>query len=156
MDRLTKSACFILVKSSYLAEDYARIFLDEILCFHGIPLSIISDRGHNSHLDFEGHSTKGLGTIVKLSTTFYPQTDCQAERTIQTTKDMLRECIIDFKGSWDKHLPLVEFAYNNIFHSSILMALYGALYGSRCRSPIRWFEVGESSLLCPEFIYKTL
>ena len=99
---------------------------------------------------------KRLGTKVKLSTTFHPQTDGQAEHTIQTLKDILKACIIDFKGSWDTHLPLVEFAYNNNFHSSISMAPYEALYGRRCRSPIGWFEVGETSLLCPNLIYQIL
>ena len=79
---------------------------------------------------------------MKLSTAFHPQTDGQAERTIQTLEDMPRECIIDFKGNWDKHLALVEFSYNNSFHSSISMAPYEALYGRRCRSPIKWFVVG--------------
>ena len=93
---------------------------------------------------------------MKLRTTFHPQTDCQAKRTSETLHDILRECIIDYKGNCDKHLPLVEFAYNISFHSSISMAPYEALYGRRCRSPTRWFEVGEPSLLGPELIYKTL
>ena len=75
------------------------------------------------------------------------------ERTIQTFEDMLRSCIIDFKKNWDEHFPSVEFSYNNIFHSSISMAPYEALYGRRCRSSIGWFEVGESSLLGPDLIY---
>ena len=82
--------------------------------------------------------------------------DSQAEHTIQTLEDMLRACIIDFKGSCDRHLPLVEFAYNNSFHSSISMAPYEALYGRWCRYPIGWFEVGEPSLIGSELIYKTL
>ena len=65
-------------------------------------------------------------------------------------------CIVDFKGNWDKHLPLVELAYNNSFHSSISMALYEALYGRKCRSSIGWFEVGEPLLRGPDLIYKTL
>ena len=69
---------------------------------------------------------------------------------------MLRACLIDFKGNRDKHLPLVEFAYNNSFHSSISMAPYEALYGRRCRSPMGWFKVGKTSLLGPDLIYKTL
>ena len=69
---------------------------------------------------------------------------------------MLRVCIIYFKGNWDKHLTLVEFAYNNSFHSSIFMAHYEALYGRRCRYSIGWFEVAEPSLLGLELIYKTL
>ena len=99
---------------------------------------------------------KGLGTTVKLSTAFYPQMDGQAKRTIQTLENMLISGIIDFKGSWDRHLPLVEFSYNNNFHSSISIAPYEALYSKRCRYPIGWFEVGESSLLGLDIIYNTL
>ena len=73
---------------------------------------------------------------MNLSTTFHPQTDGQAELIIQTLEDMLRSYILDFKGSWDDHLPLIEFAYNNIYHSSIKMAPYEALYGQKCRSQI--------------------
>ena len=65
---------------------------------------------YNSHILFGGHSKEGLGTNVKLSTAFHPQTDGQEECTFQTLEDMLRAYIIDFKGNWDKHLPLVEFS----------------------------------------------
>ncbi|WMV24288.1 hypothetical protein MTR67_017673 [Solanum verrucosum] len=65
---------------------------------------------------------------------------------------MLRACIIDFKGSWDDHLPLIEFAYNNSYHSSIQMSPYEALYGRRCRSPVGWFEVGETALIGPDSV----
>ena len=90
---------------------------------HGVPLSIISDRGPQFTSHFWKSFQKGLGTQVNLSTIFHPQTDGQAERTVHTLEDMLRSCVIDFKGSWDDHLPLIEFAYNNIYHSSIQMAL---------------------------------
>ncbi|WMV33596.1 hypothetical protein MTR67_026981 [Solanum verrucosum] len=86
---------------------------------------------------------KDLGSKVNLSTVFHPQTDGQAERTIQTLEDVLRACVIDFKSNWDDHLPLIEFAYNNTYHSSIQMAPYEALYKRRCRSHIGWFQVGE-------------
>ena len=65
---------------------------------------------------------------------------------------MLRACVIDFKGSWDDHLPLIEFAYNKSYHSSIQMAPYEALYGSRCRSQVCWFEVGETALIGPDSV----
>ena len=87
-----------------------------------IPLSIILDWCVQFTSRFLRSFNKGLGTNVKLSTAFHPQMDGQAERTIQTLEDMLRACIIDFKGNWDKHLALVEFSYNNSFHSSISMA----------------------------------
>ena len=57
---------------------------------------------------------------------------------------MLRACVLDLKGSWEEHLPLVEFAYNNSYQASIQMTPYEALYGRPCRSPICWTEVGES------------
>ncbi|WMV37248.1 hypothetical protein MTR67_030633, partial [Solanum verrucosum] len=87
------------------------------------------------------------------SSHFLP-TDGQAERTIQTLEDMLRACVIDFKGNWDDHLPLIEFSYNNSYHSSIAMAPVEALYGRRCRSPVGWFEVGEFTLLGPKVVYE--
>ncbi|KAH0636086.1 hypothetical protein KY289_036001 [Solanum tuberosum] len=134
------------------AEDYAKIYINEIVRLHGVPLSIISDRGSQFTSHFWKSFQKGLGTQVNLSTAFHPQTDGQAEHTIQTLEDMLRACVIDFKGSWDDHLPLIEFAYNNSYHSSIQMAPYEALYGRRCRFPVGWFEVGEASLIGPDSV----
>ena len=93
---------------------------------------------------------------MKLSTTFHPRTDGLAKRTIQTLEDMLRACVIDYKSSWDDHLPLIEFAYNNSFHASIRMAPYEALYGRRCRYPIGWYEVGESSKIGPDLVYEAI
>ena len=81
-----------------------------------------------------------MGTRVDLSTTFHPQTDGQSEHTIQVLEDMLRACVLEFGGQWDQFLPLVEFAYNNSYHSSIEMAPFEALYGRRCRTPVSWFE----------------
>ena len=90
-----------------------------------------------------------------MSTTFHPQTDGQFERTIQVLEDMLRACILDHKGSWEEHFPLVEFAYNNSYQASILMAPYEVLYGRPCRSSLCWTEVGESSITGPDLIRDT-
>ncbi|GJV61665.1 putative reverse transcriptase domain-containing protein [Tanacetum coccineum] len=79
-----------------------------------------------------------LGTRLHMSTTFHPQTDGQSERTIQTLEDMLQACVIDFGGNWDDHLPLVEFAYNNSYHTSIKMPPYEMLYGRKCKTPVCW------------------
>ncbi|GJW65465.1 putative reverse transcriptase domain-containing protein [Tanacetum coccineum] len=68
---------------------------------------------------------------------------------------MLRACILDFGGSWDVHLPLVEFSYNNSYHSSVRYAPFEALYGRKCRSPIMWAEVGEGQLIGPELMQET-
>ena len=75
--------------------------------------------------------------------------------TIRTLEDMLRACVLNFKGSWEKYLSLVEFSYNNSYHSSIDMAPYEALYGRKCKSPLCWEEVGERKLLGLEIIQMT-
>ncbi|GJR75383.1 putative reverse transcriptase domain-containing protein [Tanacetum coccineum] len=90
-----------------------------------------------------------------MSTTYHPETDGQSERTIQTLEDMLRACVIDFGKGWDKHLPLVEFSYNNSYHASIKAAPFEALYGRKCRSPVCWAEVGDSQFTGPEIIQET-
>ena len=90
-----------------------------------------------------------------MSTAFHPQTNGQSVRIIQILEDMLQACILDLKGSWEEHLPLVEFVYNNSYQASIQMAPYEALYGRPCRSPICWTEVGESSITGPDLIRDT-
>jgi hypothetical protein len=89
---------------------------------------------------------------LNISTAYHPQTDGQSERTIQILEDMLRLCILDFKGKWIKYLPLVEFAYNNSFQATIGMTPYEALYRCKCKSPLYWDEVGEKYLIRPKII----
>ena len=110
---------------------------------HGVPLSIISDRGTQFTSKFWKTLHAELGTRFDVSTAFHPQTDGQSKRTIQVLEDMLRACVIEFCGKWDSFLPLAEFSYNNSYHSSIDMAPFEALYGRRCRSPIGWFDAFE-------------
>nr|GEX25499.1 putative reverse transcriptase domain-containing protein [Tanacetum cinerariifolium] len=98
---------------------------------------------------------KALGTRLDLSTAYHPKTNGQSERTIQTLKDMLRACAMDFGKNWDTHLPQVEFSYNNSYHSSIKCAPFKALYGRKCRTPIAWTEVREGKLLRPEIVQET-
>jgi hypothetical protein len=90
-----------------------------------------------------------------MSMTCHPQIDGQSERTIQTLEDMLRVCALDFGGSWDEHLPLIEFSHNNSYHASIDMAPFKALYGRKCRSPVAWADFGDSQLIGPELIEET-
>ncbi|GJS80174.1 putative reverse transcriptase domain-containing protein [Tanacetum coccineum] len=96
-----------------------------------------------------------LGTQLDMSIAYHPETDGQSKRTIQTLEDMLRACVIEFGKGWDKHLPLVEFSYNNSYHASIKAAPFEALYGRKCRSPVCWAEVGDSQLTGPEIIQET-
>ncbi|GJY01079.1 putative reverse transcriptase domain-containing protein [Tanacetum coccineum] len=131
---------------------YEHIYIDEIVTRHGVPVSIISDRDGRFTSRCWQTVQKALGTRLDMSTAYHPQTDGQSERTIQTLEDMLRACVIDFGGSWDVHLPLAEFSYNNSYHSSIRCAPFEALYGRKCRSPVLWAEIGESSLIGPELV----
>ena len=99
VDRMTKSSRFLADKTIYLAKDYAKFYLTEIVRLHGVPLSIISDRGPQFTSHFWKSFQKGLGIQVNLSTTFHPQMDGQVERTIKTLDDILKSCVIDFKVS---------------------------------------------------------
>nr|GEX48747.1 putative reverse transcriptase domain-containing protein [Tanacetum cinerariifolium] len=126
VDRLTKFAHFIPVNEKFKTKKLARLYLKEI-----------------------------VWTSVDISTAYHPQTDGQSERMIQTLKDMLRVCVIDFGNGWDKHLPLAEFSYNNSYHASIKAAPFEALYGRKCRSLLCWSEVGDAQLTGPELIRET-
>ncbi|GJS31483.1 putative reverse transcriptase domain-containing protein [Tanacetum coccineum] len=131
------------------------MYLKEVVTRHGIPVSIICDRDPRFASNFWRSLQKALGTSLDMSTAYHPQTDGQSERTIQTLKDMLRACVIDFGNGWVKHLPLVEFSYNNSYHASIKAAPFEALYGRKCRSPVCWAEVGEVQLTGPEIVQET-
>ncbi|CAA7048694.1 unnamed protein product [Microthlaspi erraticum] len=156
VDRLTKSAHFLAIKKTDGADKLAQKYLDVVVRLHGVPVSIVSDRDPKFTSIFSQAFQKALGTKVHLSTTYHPQTDGQSEQTIQTLEDMLRACVLYWEGKWGKYLPLVEFAYNNSFHSNIGMAPYEALYGRPCRTPLCWTEVGERRDLEPEMIQETV
>ncbi|GJR66463.1 putative reverse transcriptase domain-containing protein [Tanacetum coccineum] len=155
VSRLTKSAHFLPIREDFKTEKLARIYINEIVARHGVPVSIISDRDGRFASHLWQALQKALGTKLNMSTAYHPETDGQSERTIQTLEDMLRACVMDFGGSWDTHLPLVEFSYNNSYHASIKCAPFEALYGRKCRSPVIWTEVGENQLIGPELVQET-
>lgn len=152
VDRLTKTAHFLPIRMTMSMEVMAKLYVEEIVRLHGVPVTIVSDRDSRFLSRFWKSLQEAFGTTLSYSTAFHPQTDGQSERTIQTLEDMLRACALDLAGTWEEHLPLIEFAYNNSYHSSIGMAPYEALYGRPCRSPTCWTEVGEKQLLGPEMI----
>ncbi|KAL4388247.1 hypothetical protein GQ457_09G020500 [Hibiscus cannabinus] len=155
LDRLTKSAHFPHVRKDYPLQKLAKLYIAEIVRLHGVPVSVISDREPRFTSKFWRKLHEALGTHLSFSTAYHPQTDGQSERVIQILEDMLRSCGIDFRGSWEDHLPLVEFAYNNSFQSSIQMAPYEALYGRRCRTPLGWMGLSERRVLGPEVVQQT-
>ncbi|GJV20296.1 putative reverse transcriptase domain-containing protein [Tanacetum coccineum] len=120
VDHLTKSTHFLLIKETDKMERLTRFWL-------------------SVH--------RALGTRLDMSTAYHPQINGQSKRTIQTLEDMLRACMIDFSNGWDNHLPLVEYSYNNSYHSSIKDAPFEALYERMNRSPICWIEVGDKVML---------
>jgi len=130
--------------------------MQEIVRLHGVPVSIVSDRDTRFLSHFWQSLQTSLGSKLKFSTAYHPQTDGQSERVIQILEDMLRACVMDFKGSWEDHLHLVEFSYNNSYQSSIQMSPFEALYGRKCRSPVCWDDIGERKLLGPELITQTV
>ncbi|GJR15223.1 putative reverse transcriptase domain-containing protein [Tanacetum coccineum] len=143
VDRLTKSAHFIPTRETDSMETLTRLYIKEIVSRHGVPISIISDRDSHFTSRFWKSLHNDLGTQLDMSTKYHLKTDGQSERTIQTLEDMLRDCVIDSGKGWGKHLPLVEFSYNNSYH------------GQKCISPVCWAEVRDVQLTGPEIIHET-
>ena len=141
-----------LMRTDYSLDKLVELYIKEIVRLHGIPISIISDRDPRFTSRFWGKLQEALGTRLNFSTAFHPQTDGQFEKVIQILEDMLKSCVIDLEGSWDRHIALVEFVYNNSFQSSIGMAPYEALYGRKCRTPLCWTELSEKKLIGPDLI----
>ncbi|KAA3473438.1 DNA/RNA polymerases superfamily protein [Gossypium australe] len=134
VDRLMKSAHFILVRTNYSLDRLEELCISKIVRLHGVLISIISDKHPRFTSRFWKKLQEALGTELNFSTAFHPQTDGLTKRVIQIFEDMLRCCILEFQGSWEKYLPLIEFAYNNSFQTSIKMAPYEALYGCKCQN----------------------
>nr|GFB76272.1 putative reverse transcriptase domain-containing protein [Tanacetum cinerariifolium] len=155
VDRLTKSAHFLPMRENDPMEKLMKLYMKEVVTQHGVPVSIISDRDSRFTSLFWRALHKALRTRLDMSTAYHPETDGQSERTLQTLEDMLRACVIDFRKSWDRHLPLVEFSYNNSYHTSIKAAPFEAIYRRKCRSPLCWAEVGDAQLTGPEIIHET-
>nr|GEU55498.1 putative reverse transcriptase domain-containing protein [Tanacetum cinerariifolium] len=150
VNRLTKSAHFLPMREDYKMDRLVRLYLNKIVTRHGVSISIISNRDNQFTSRFWQSMQEALGTWLEISTVYHPLTDGQSERTIQTLEDMLKACVLDFRGSWDVHLPLVEFSYNNSYHSSMRCVSFEALYGRKCHSSIMWAEVGKGQLIGPE------
>nr|GEV10036.1 hypothetical protein [Tanacetum cinerariifolium] len=149
VDRLTKSAHFLPMKEIDSMEKLTRQYLKEVVSRHGVPVLIIFDRDSKFTSHFWQSLNKALSTQLDMSTAYHPQTDGQSKRIIQTLEDMLRACVIEFGKGWDRHLPLVEFSYNDSYHTSMKASPFEALYGQKCRSrrnPLE-FEIGDKVTL---------
>ena len=105
-----KSAHFLAVRMTFALERFCRLYIQEIVRLHGVLVSIVSDRDLRFTTHFWKSFQKAMGTRLMMSTAFHPQTDGQSERTTQVLEDMLLAWVLDHKGGWEEHLPLVEFA----------------------------------------------
>ena len=155
VDRLTKSAHFIPINISFTVLKFTEIYTSVIVKLHGVPLCIVSDRDPRFTYDFGKSLQDALGSKLRLSSAYHPQTNGQTEQTIQSLEDLLWACVLEQGGSWDTYLPLIKFTYNNNYHSSIGMTPFEALYGRRCRTSLCWHESGESVVLGPELVRET-
>jgi transposase InsO family protein len=152
VDRLTKTAHFIPVLTTYSVERYTEIYVDLIVHLHGVPKTILSNRGTQVVARFWAQVRESLGTKLIHSSSYHPQTDGQTERVNQIVEDMLRACVIYFDKTWDKCLALAEFAYNNSYQASLKMAPFEALYGRKCRTPLNSSQAGERTLFGPKLV----
>jgi transposase InsO family protein len=130
------------VNTNYNIQKYVEIYVARVLCLHGVPKTIISDRGSQFIAHFWEQLHAFLGTHLIHSSTYHPQTDGQIERVNQILEDMLRACLMEYPDSWDKNLPWAEFSYNSNYQESLKMAPFEALYGRQCRTPLNWIEPG--------------
>ncbi|GJR14614.1 putative reverse transcriptase domain-containing protein [Tanacetum coccineum] len=140
------------MKETDTMEKLTRQYLKEVVLRHGVPVLIISDRDSKFTSHFWKSLNEALGTQLDMSTAYHPQTDGQSERIIQTLEDMLRACVMDFGKGWDRHLPLIEFSYNNRYHTSIKVAPFKALYGMLKVSPWKGvIRFGKQGKLNPRY-----
>jgi hypothetical protein len=152
VDRFTKAAHFIPVKTTYNSAVLVELYMARIVCLHGVLKKIVSDRGtqFTSHFLQQLHET--LGTHLKFSSAYHPETDGQTERTNQILEDMLRAYALQDKIGWDKRLPYAEFSYNNSYQASLKMPPFEALYGRNCRTPLHWDQPGERQVFGPDIL----
>jgi hypothetical protein len=152
VDRLTKVAYIIPVKTTYSGARLAKLYMAWIVCLHGVPKKIVSDRGSQFTSWFWQKLHECLDMKFNITSAYHPQTDGQTMRTNQVLEDMLRACALKHGGSWDKSLPYAEFSYNNSYQTSLKMSSFEALYGRKCRTSLYWDQTGERQFFGPKII----
>jgi hypothetical protein len=152
VDCLTKAAHFIPVKTTYSGAKLAEHYMTRIVCLHGVPKKIVSDRGSQFTSKIWEKLHESMDTKLNFSSAYHTQMDGQTERTNQILEDMLGACALKYGKSWDKSLPYAEFSYNNSYQASTKMAPYEALYRRQCRTPLFWSQTRESQVFGPEVL----
>jgi hypothetical protein len=152
VDRLTKSDHFVPVKTNYNSAVLVELYMSRIVCLHGVPKNIVSDRGTQFTSHFWQQLHEALGTHLNFSSAYHPQIDGQTERTNQILEDMLRAYALQDQSGWDNRLPSAEFSYNNSYQASLKMSPFQALYGRSCRTPLQWDQLGEKQVFGPDIL----
>jgi hypothetical protein len=150
VDRLTKVARFVPMRTTFGGDKLAKLYIDRIVKLHGIPRRIVSDRGAQFTSRFWKSLHEALGTKLDFSSAYHPHTDGQTERVNQILEDMLRACVLTYGKDWEDSLPYIEFSYNNSYQASLKMSPYEALYGRKCRTLLMWSEKPQGSSVTPE------
>jgi transposase InsO family protein len=143
---LTKVAHFIPVRTTYTGAKLAELYMSRIVCSHGVPKKIVSDRGTQFTSRFWEKLHESMDTKLNFSSAYHPQIDGQTERTNLILEDMLSACALEHGGICDKSLMYAEFSYNNSYQASLKMAPFEALYGRKCRTPLYWSQTRKSQL----------
>jgi hypothetical protein len=150
VDKLTKFAHFIHMKTTNKATDVADIYMREVACLHGVPKTIVSDRDAKFTSKFWKGLFKGFRTNLNFSTTYHPKLDGKTKRVNQVIEDMLRMYVMDKPSKWEDYLHLVEFSYNNGYQASLKMSPFEALYGRKCNTPVSWDNLADRAVVGPE------
>jgi hypothetical protein len=132
IDQFSKVAHFVPVKTTYKGAKLVELYIARIVCLHGMPKKIVSDRGIHFTSRFSEKLHEAMDTKLNFSLAYYPQTDGQNERVNQILEDMLRACALKDKKSWDKCLPYAKFSYNNSYQESLKISPFEVLYGRKC------------------------
>jgi hypothetical protein len=152
VDRLSKVAHFIPIKTTYKGSKLAELYIARIVCLHGVPKKIVSDRGAQSTSKFWEKLHESMFTKLNFSSAYHPQIDGQTERVNQILEYILRACALKDNQSWDKCLLYAEFSYNYNYQESIKIAPFEFLYGRKCRTPLFWNESGENQIFGPDIL----
>jgi hypothetical protein len=152
VDHFSKVAHFIPVKTTYKGAKLVELYISRIVCLHGVPKKIVSDKGTQFTSRFWGKLHEAMDTSLNFSSAYHPQMDGQTKRVNQILEDMLRACALKDRKSWDKCLLYAEFSYNNSYQESLKMSPFEVLYGFKCRTPLFWNEPEESQVFGPEIL----
>jgi transposase InsO family protein len=124
------------VKTTYSGPQLAELHMSRIVCVHGVPKKIMSDRGMQFTSRFWERLYETLDTKLHFSSAYHPHSDGQTEMVNQILEDVLRACALQYGRRWNKSLPYAEFSYNNSYRECLKMAPFDMLYGRRCRTPL--------------------